>query len=172
MVGGSVRAGSVEVKTEREFTLKILLAAIWCSYQVSLNINCLGWLCAPQRRRWLLSCIHAWLAVCLRLSSCTSGLRLRSAVRLWKELWSCPHQGRSKPVLHVTRVSSSPTLPPVIPATKVSTQTEQVHNQYTPHTLSYMYVRLRGLFCTVIHVYQDVHQANLPLKGVPQQVSL
>lgn len=68
-----------------------------------------------------------------RLSSCTSGSSQRSAARLLEEPWSCLHQARSKPVLRATRDSSSPTRPPVNPATKGPTPTEQVWNSQTLH---------------------------------------
>lgn len=68
-----------------------------------------------------------------RLSSCTSGSSRRSAVRMSKELWSCLHRARRKPVPRATRGSSSPTRPPVNPASKVPTPTEQVWNSQTLH---------------------------------------
>lgn len=92
---------------------------IWCSYFIHVII-------------WVAPFMHPAVSV-FRLSLCTSGSSPRSAVRLSKEPWSCLHRARSKPVLRATRVSSSATLPPVNPATKVPTPMEQVPNYQTPH---------------------------------------
>lgn len=51
-------------------------------------------------------------------------------MRPLKELWSFLHQGRRKPVRHVTLVSLSQTPPTVNPAPAASIQMEQVQIQY------------------------------------------
>lgn len=55
--GGSVRAGSVEVKAGRHFSSRI----IWCSYRVSLNMHFLVSDSGSQSH----CCVYSYLAFCV-----------------------------------------------------------------------------------------------------------